>query len=77
MGVLTSSVVAKTYKQCLENNELHKLLIKYQMMGYVRYIDDTLIIFDTRTTHINNMLTEFNTLHPSVTFTLELKSTIN
>lgn len=46
------------------------MLIKYQIMGYFRYVDG-ILIFYKRETRINNMLTEFNTVHPSTTFTLE------
>jgi hypothetical protein len=41
-------------------------------MGYFRYTYDILlIIFNIKKTPIENMLTEFNALHSSITFTVE------
>lgn len=46
LGMPTSAVVAETYLQHLEHNQLYTILIKYQIIGYFSYIDDILIISD-------------------------------
>jgi len=48
------------------------ILGKHKVVGYFRYVDDILIIYNEKSTNINNMLFEFNTVSPKPKFTLEL-----
>ena len=43
-------------------------------MCYFRYIDDILIIYDSRHTNINNIQNHFNTIHPNIKFTTETEA---
>jgi hypothetical protein len=55
----------------LEHNQVYNLLIKHQIIGYFRYVDDILIIYDKNKTHIDIIMTEFNKIHPTLNFTIE------
>jgi hypothetical protein len=71
MGAPTSALIAETYLQNLEHNQIYKILTKYKIMGYFRCVDDFLIIYDINNTHINTLIKEFNTVHPTIHFTIE------
>jgi hypothetical protein len=71
MGAPTSAIIAETYLQNLEHNQIYSILTKYKIIGYFRYVDDILIIYDKNKTHIDTMITEFNTIHPTINFTIE------
>jgi hypothetical protein len=71
MGASTSAIIAQTYLQNLEHNQIYNFLTKYKLIGYFRYIDDILIIYDINNIHIDTMINEFNTKHPMINFTIE------
>jgi hypothetical protein len=71
MGALTSAIIAETYLQNLEHNQIYSLLTKHKIIGYFRYVDDILIVYDKNKTHIDTMITKFNTLYPTINFTIE------
>jgi hypothetical protein len=74
MGAPTSAILAETYLQYLEHNHTYTTLIKHQIIGYFRYVDDILIIYNNSKTHIDAMLMEFNTIHPTINFTIEYET---
>jgi hypothetical protein len=78
MGVSTSALFAEIFLQWLKHLSIVTILSKH-ILGYYRYVDDILILYNPDTTHIGLVLTEFNKLHPSLTFTLEneINSSIN
>jgi hypothetical protein len=41
------------------------------LIDYYRYVNDVLIIINTNTTTIENTFIEFNSIHPSIKFTME------
>ena len=43
------------------------------MQGYFRYVDDIVIIYNDTFTNINEVLSEFNILSPSLNFTLKME----
>jgi nucleoside-specific outer membrane channel protein Tsx len=49
----------------------HTYLKKFQIVDYYRYVDDILIIYNTRITNIDNTLNIFNNIHPKIKFTIE------
>jgi hypothetical protein len=51
MGALTSAIIAETYLQNLEPNQVYNLLTKHKIIGYFRYVDDILTIYDKTKTH--------------------------
>jgi hypothetical protein len=71
MGASTSAIIAETYLQNLEHNQIYNLLTKHKIIGYFRYVDDILIVCNKNKTHSDTMITEFNTLHPIINFTIE------
>jgi hypothetical protein len=46
MGASTSAILAETYIQHVEHKQIYPILIKQQITGYFRYIDDILIIYN-------------------------------
>jgi hypothetical protein len=71
MGAPTSAIIAETCLQNLEHNQIYNFLTKYKIIGYFRYVDDILIIYDINNTHTDTMINEFNTIHPTVNFTVK------
>jgi hypothetical protein len=71
MGAPTSSVLSEIYLQHLENTEICNLLIKQNIEGYFRYVDDILIIYNENRTNVSDHLDCFNKLNPKLVFTLE------
>jgi hypothetical protein len=50
---------------------MYPILIKQQMIAYFRYVDDILILYDQNKTNIEQTLSKFNKLQPSIKFTTE------
>jgi hypothetical protein len=51
MGAPTSAILAEIYIQYLEHKQLYPILIKQKIIGYFRYVDDILIIYNGKRTH--------------------------
>jgi hypothetical protein len=71
MGVPTSSILSEIYLQFLENTKIFDILKEEKIIGYFRYVDDILIIYNENITDVNQVLKSFNDITPSLTFTLE------
>jgi hypothetical protein len=71
VGVPTSAILAKIFIQYLEHTKIIKILNEHHVIDYCRYVDDILIVYDARSTGIDNTSTDFNTIHPQVHFTIE------
>jgi hypothetical protein len=71
MGAPSSAILAETFIQYLEHTKIIKILDKYQILDYYRYVDDILIVYNKNITDIENTLNEFNTVHPKINFTIE------
>jgi hypothetical protein len=71
MGAPTSAIFAETYIQHMEHTQLYPILIKHQIMGYFRYVDNILIIYNQNKTNIQEKLTEFNKQTNNIKFTIE------
>ena len=74
MGAPSSGLIAEFFLQNLEDTHLTPLLDKHNISVYFRYVDDILIIFDSRDTEVVNIQEDFNMLHPNMKFTAELES---
>jgi hypothetical protein len=68
------AILAEICVHCLEHNQIYAVLIKHQIIGYFRYIDDILIIYDNNKTHTDTMLMEFKTIHLTINFTREYET---
>jgi hypothetical protein len=44
---------------------------KHHITGYLRYVDDIQIIYDSTMTNLQSVLQDFNNLHPKLKFTSE------
>jgi hypothetical protein len=44
----------------MEHKQIYAILIKHQVIGYFRYVDDIFMIYDQRKTNIEETLIEFN-----------------
>jgi hypothetical protein len=56
-----------------------KILLEHRIIGFYRYVDDILIMHDSNVTHVDQVLAEFNMLHPNLALTTEkeINSSIN
>jgi hypothetical protein len=71
MGAPTSATLSEIYLLFLGHNNICNLLNVHQILGYFRYADDILILYDLRNTDIDKTLLHFNKMHPSLKFTTE------
>jgi hypothetical protein len=63
MDAPTSSVLAETYVQHMEQNWIYPILIKQQIIAYFRYVND--MIYAQNKGNIEHTLNEFNNInHP-------------
>jgi hypothetical protein len=67
----TEGLLAEVYIQHMGHKQLYPILIKYQIIGYFRYIDDILIIYNQNKTNIDETLVEFNKQRTNIKFTTE------
>jgi len=56
MGAPTSSILSEIYLQFLENTKIFDILKEKKAIGYFRYMDDILIIYNENTTDANQVL---------------------
>ena len=71
MGATTSSIFSEIYLQHTENTNEFDILLEHRIMGYLRYVDDILIVYKNDTTNIYDVLNLFNNTMPTMKFTLE------
>jgi len=63
MGVPTSSILSEFFLQNLENSKIYDILLNCNIVGYFRYVDDLLIIYNERKTDIQDLLYTQTQLH--------------
>ena len=71
MGAPTSSVFSEIYLQYIENTAIYDILINNHIIGYFRYVDDSLIIYNKTTTNIYDVFNTFNNFKPTRKFATE------
>jgi hypothetical protein len=59
------------FLQWLENIKIVDLLIKHEIEGHFRFVDDILVVYREDKTNIRNLLNELNNLVVKINFTLE------
>jgi len=78
MGDPTSSILSQIYLQHVEHTATYEVLIRNNILGYFRYVDNILIAYNS-ITDIEEFLSSFNNLIPTMKFTMEneIDNTIN
>jgi hypothetical protein len=71
MGAPTSSILSEIYLQYIEQNKIFEILKNHNILGYFRYVDDILIAFNNNITDIQDVFNSFNSLSPTLKFTME------
>jgi hypothetical protein len=74
MGAPSSGLNAKIFLQHLELLYLTHLTHKHHIINHCPYVDDIFLIFDSNNTSIQNILKDFNLLHPKIQFTAEMET---
>jgi len=73
MGAPSSGLIAEMFLQHTEHKHLPHITHKHKIINDCRYVDDILIIFDSAHTNIQQILNDFNTLHPKLQCTAEME----
>jgi hypothetical protein len=63
MGASTSSIVSEIYPQYVEHTTLVDILNQHKILGYFRFVDDFLIVYDSTYTYIVNVVERFSSIH--------------
>ena len=71
MGALSSGLIAEIFLQHIEHSHLTHVTQKHEVINYCRYVDDILIIFDPNHSNIQEIINDFNSLHPKLRSTAE------
>jgi hypothetical protein len=71
MGAPASSIFSELYLQYIEHTALYDILIHNCILGYFRYVDDILLIYDIEKTDIHTVLNSFNNATANLKFTIE------
>jgi hypothetical protein len=74
MGAPSSAILSGFFLQYVEENHIIDILVNNKVLGYFRFVDDILILYDHTTTNISTLLNEFNQIHPNLLYSLELGS---
>jgi len=69
MGALISNTVAEIFLQDLENTHLKQILDAKNITFYARYVDDILLIYNTKHTTPEKIHSHINKVHPNLQFT--------
>ena len=79
MGSPISNTIAEIFLQDLKNKHLKQILDTHNIILYTRYVDDILIISNTKHITLEKIQNYLNRLHPNLTITptIEDKNTIN
>jgi hypothetical protein len=71
MGSPASSVLSEIYLQYIESSYINDILLQNHIIGYFRYVDDILIIYNNTITNIKEVFNLFNNVTPELKFTME------
>jgi len=70
MGSPTSPVLSEIYLQFMESTKLYNILLQNNILGYFRYVDDILIVYNDHSTDTDKFLELFNNALPTMTFSI-------
>jgi hypothetical protein len=71
MGAPTSAILAEAYLQYVEHKQLYSILMKCQIIGYCRYVDDILMIYNQKKTNTDESSAEYNKQRTNTKFIIE------
>jgi hypothetical protein len=71
VGAPTYAILAEVYIQHMGHKQLYSILMNYQIIGYFRYIDDILIIYNQNKRNIDETSAEFSKQRTNIRFTTE------
>jgi hypothetical protein len=74
MGAPSSAILSAIYLQYLEHTKIIKTLTQHGVIGYFRYVNDILIVYDENSTDIQELHRSFNNLAPTIKFALETET---
>ena len=72
MGSSLSPILAEIYMNDFENNFMNNSKYKRNIIKWVRYVDDILIIWDGDMKEIENFVVEVNSIEPTIQFKEEI-----
>jgi hypothetical protein len=55
----------------MEHKQIYPILLRHKIIGYFRYVDDILLIYNPNKTNIQEMLAEFNKQQQNIKFEIE------
>jgi hypothetical protein len=70
MGAPTSAILAEMYIQNMKHKQIYPILLKHKIIGYFRYVDDILLVYNQNKTNIEEILPDFNKQQPTIKFTI-------
>jgi hypothetical protein len=70
-GAPTSSIFSELFLQYMQHTAPHDILIHHHILGYFRYFDYVLIVYDASLTDIDVVLKRFNTAIFPLEFTIK------
>jgi hypothetical protein len=71
MGAPFSPILSEIYIQNIEHSIIINILQNYKILGYYRYVDDILLVYNKKIADISNTLKQFNEINPKLQFTIE------
>jgi hypothetical protein len=71
MGSPTSSTFSEVFLQHIESTAIFEILVQNHIIGYFRYVDDILIVYNNSITNIHDVFNAFNNITPNIKFTME------
>jgi hypothetical protein len=71
MGAPTSSIFSELVLQHIEHTAIYDILTSNHILGYFRYVDDILIVYNKTNTDIHTVHKEFNRVNNDIQFTIE------
>ena len=64
MGAPSSAAPSEIYIQHLEHTKITDIIIKQNIIGYFRYVNDILVVYNQSVTHIYKVHKALNNLAP-------------
>jgi hypothetical protein len=70
MGAPSFSILSEIFLQELESTSITEIITNNNILGYFRYVDDVLIVYNEKHTNIHDVKAALNQITPTINFTL-------